>query len=118
LELSVEVKDLKIDDGNVERELGGFVGEVKSHSVKGLAFVGDVTDATRADLGESGIVAFTERQLLAAVATWDWPKQNAAVEGMLHYLSHVEQNPEAVGRLLIFIKSNDEHHDSLVYFEE
>ena len=35
---------------------------------------------------------------------------------MLHYLAHVEQNPDAVERLLAFIHENDAGHDSLSFF--
>jgi hypothetical protein len=54
--------------------------------------------------------------LSSLTATWDWPKQNAVVLGMLHFLAHIEQNPDAVERLLAFISERDPRHDSLTYY--
>ena len=118
LELSVEVKDLKITSGNVERELGGFINEVRSAGILGLAFVGEVDEDIRTRLSGDGISCLTEGELRRVVASWDWPKQNAAIQGMLHYLSHIEQDAEATLRLLRFIKSHDDAHDSLNYLIE
>jgi len=49
------------------------------------------------------------------VSLWDWQKQNNAVQGMLHYIAHVEQDPKAVRRLLEFIKEVDPNHDTLTF---
>lgn len=78
---------------------------------------GDIDDAARGSLMESGVIAITEAELLKTVRTWDWPKQDAAVHGMLHYLAHIEQNVQAVQRLLAFIAETDPSHDSLVSFQ-
>jgi hypothetical protein len=37
---------------------------------------------------------------------------------LLHFLAHVEQKPEAVTRLLKFIKSRDPSHSSLAYLKD
>jgi hypothetical protein len=118
LELSVEVKDLEIGSENVERELGGFATEVKSNRIRGLAFVKSIADGVKTKLFDDyGILSMTELDLLRIVESWDWPKQDLAVQGILHYLSHIEQNPEASVRLLRFIAERDEGHDSLCYLE-
>jgi hypothetical protein len=115
LEVSVEVKDRRISMENVQRELGTFAKKVKYNRVPGLAVVADADANVREHLSESGISVLTLQQLSEDVRNWDWPKQDHAVHGMLHYLAHVEQNVFAVRRLLAFIKKLDERHDSLVY---
>jgi hypothetical protein len=71
----------------------------------------------RQDLEGRGVIAITEQEVLSTVRTWDWRKQDAAVHGMLHYLAHIEQNVQAVNRLLAFISEVDQSHESLVYFQ-
>jgi hypothetical protein len=65
-----------------------------------------------------GVAAQDFQTTLDHVKSWDWQKQDAAVHGLLHFLAHVEQKPEAVTRLLKFIKSRDLSHSSLVYLKE
>lgn len=115
LELSVEVKDLLITASNVHRELGGFLEEVSSRMVPAQVFVADIdTEAAEYLLGR-GVLPFTQDDLMATIERWDWPKQDAATRGVLHYVAHVEQNPGAVKRLLAFLASVDPAHDSLAF---
>lgn len=116
LELSVEVKDFEITSENLESELGDFIQSVTSNRIKGLVIAASATDDGRRDLSGRGLYLITLEDLSHLTAVWDWPKQNAAVLGMLHFLSHVEQNPDAVERLLAFISDKDPRHDSLTYY--
>jgi hypothetical protein len=117
LELSVEVKDFEIKAENLEAELGDFIQSITSNRIMGLAFVASSTEEARRALSDHGLHVMTLDDLLRITGVWDWPKQNAAVLGMLHFLSHVEQNPDAVERLLAFISEKDPRHDSLVYYK-
>lgn len=116
LELSVEVKDLEITLENFEAELGDFIQSVTSNRIKGLVFAASATDEARRALSDRGLHLITLADLSSLTAVWDWPKQNAVVLGMLHFLSHIEQNPDAVERLLAFISVRDPRHDSLTYY--
>jgi hypothetical protein len=116
LELSVEVKDFEITPENLEAELGDFMQSVASNRIKGLVFAASAADGARRELSGRRLYLITLDDLSGLTAVWDWPKQNAAVLGMLHFLSHVEQNPDAVERLLAFISQRDPRHDSLVYY--
>jgi hypothetical protein len=118
LELSVEVKDLKITENNLSRELGTFMSEIASGGIMGMAIVQSIDPIAAEHLRDAKIVPYQEHDLLAAVSAWDWPKQNQAVHRMLHYLAHIEQNPAAVKRLLCFISRIDEEHESLVFLKE
>lgn len=117
LELSVEVKDIRIDADNFGRELSQFANNVRRFGILGLALVFDIDATARQMLTEDGVVAITETEMVKVIRTWDWLKQDAAVHGMLHYLAHIEQNVHAVQRLLTFISEVDPFHDSLVYFQ-
>ena len=118
LEVSAEAKDDPITPKNVEKELGQFLRDVSNHRVQGLAFVRSIDPASRGLLKADGILSITNDELVANVATWDWRKQDAAVHGLLHFVSHVEQNPTGVRRLLDFIRARDKKHDSLAHYIE
>ena len=115
LELSVEVKDLEIKRANLSKELGAFQNQIDGSGILGIALVDKISPKVCDGLLKKGVVAITTADILATVRTWDWPKQNAAVNGMLHFLSHIEQNPKATTRLLAFIREKDPSHDSLTY---
>ena len=116
LELAVEVKDLDVSTDNAEAQLGTFSRQVRAHAVKGLAFLRSISADAEESLKPFGVLCLCEEQLLHQVALWDWKKQDIAVSGVLHYLSHIEQRPEAVQRLLAFIKQEDPRHDALRHF--
>lgn len=116
LELSVEVKDHPLTKDNVAKELGEFLGKVTGDKVMGLAFVLEADDKAKSEMQSHGVDCLTLGNVLWIAGQWDWRKQDAAVHGLLHYLAHVEQNPDAVERLLEFIKQKDSSHDSLAYY--
>ena len=116
LEVSVEVKDDPITTKNFATELGQFLRDVANHRVQGLAIVKSIDGTSREMLSAKGVHAVSEDELLRTVEKWDWRKQDAAVNGFLHFVAHVEQNPRAVRRLLDFIKARDPSHDSLAYY--
>lgn len=115
LELSIEVKDYAITDDNVQKELGEFLTKVATNKILGVIFVRDVLGTAMNKILKAGAHAITEARLLEEVGRWDWPKQNSAVLGLFHYLSHVEQEPNSVRRLLEFVRKLDSTHDCLAY---
>jgi len=115
LEVSVEVKDIFIAENNVERELGNFRNQVKELETQGIAFVRDMEHDVRTELENQGIICITQAEALGIIQAWDWVKQNAALQGLLHYVAHIEQNTKATNRLLAFIKLHDLDHDALAY---
>lgn len=115
LELSIEVKDLTITDANYSSQLSGLISNINGSDVIGIAFVRDIDDGGFCALDSLGIAVLTQDDLLTIISYWDWQKQNNAVQSMLHYLSHIEQDPKAVDRLLSFIKGKDPDHDSLEF---
>ena len=118
LETSTEVKDISITAQRFEKELGEFCRKCAGNSTRGIAFVLDADEQAIETIASYGVNLITQATLLYLISFWDWPKQDAAVQGVLHFLSHIEQDPNAVKRLLTFINQIAENHDSLVYFTE
>jgi hypothetical protein len=116
LELTVEVKDHPLTKDNVTKEMGEFLDKVAKNRVLGLAFVASADQHALDEMKKHGAACVTRENALWELARWDWRKQDAAVHGLLHYLAHVEQNPDAVVRLLTFIRGKDSTHDALAYF--
>jgi hypothetical protein len=117
LELSVEVKDMHIDASNVTREIGTFSKKASANKIRGIVFAYSVDGQVRSQLEGDNVFSLTMHELAGQVDLWDWEKQDAAVQGMLHYIAHVEQDADATTRLLEFISSVDPGHDSLAYFQ-
>ena len=115
LELSAEVKDLQITATNVNSELGNFATKVADGAVNGIAFAVSFDDQARKELLNADVTPFAQNEMVTLVDLWDWPKQDRAMQGILHYLSHIEQNPDATNRLLAFSAAHDERHSSLAY---
>lgn len=115
LELSVEVKDFEITQNNFDKELGEFCRNCQGNKVVGVVFAEKITDTAKKVISDYGVRAITQSEILYLASFWDWQKQNAAVQAILHYISHVEQNPSAVERMLSFIYGIDSSYDSLVY---
>jgi hypothetical protein len=118
LELAIEVKDQPIVEANLDTELGDFLQKVQSNHVMGLAFVRSAEPAAVARFAEAGAACLTAEIVQSIVTTWDWQKQDIAVNATLHFLAHIEQNPDATRRLLLFIKSLDPQHESLHFLVE
>ena len=117
LEFSAEVKDLVVTSDNVNEAFGDFIDLVAGYDAAAIAFVKEGSDEARSFLEESGVEVITQQRLLEIVGTWDWPKQDAAVQGVLHFLAHVEQSPPAYQRLLQFVKRHNPTYDALVYLK-
>jgi len=118
LEVSVEVKDHPLTGKNISNELGEFLAKVAANKVQGLAFVLSADVDAVAEAARQSTACITRSELLHILERWDWRKQDAAMHGVLHYLAHVEQNPDAVNRLLGFVAKHDPNHDSLAYYGE
>lgn len=115
LEIAVEVKDMTIDLGNVNQQLGRFKQQVDSRGILGLVIAREVAPDAVADLKSRGVLTLSDSMLKDQVALWDLRKETIALAGMLHYLSHIEQRPQAVSRLLTFVQRHDPRHESLRY---
>ena len=117
LEVTVEVKDMALTGVNTLSEVGEFLLKVVENRVMGVVIVASADDEAIDIVRSHTAVTLTLADILDAVSRWDWRKQEAAVQGLLHFLAHVEQNPDAVSRLLAFIRDADPSHESLLHLE-
>ena len=115
LMISVEVKDRDITADNVRGQLGQMLDLVESSTAVPIAICRAVSDDARAVLESDGVRVLDDDDLLSELQQWDYHKENRAVQGMLHYLANVEENPDAVQRLLRFIETVDEDNRALVH---
>lgn len=118
LMISVEVKDRDIDASNVNEELGTMVGVAENTTSIAIAICRQITDGARDTLEESEVRVFDDDDLAEQLRTWDYHKQDRAVQGMVHFLANIEENPEAVQRLLRFIEDIDPENTSLVHLSD
>jgi hypothetical protein len=116
VELSVEVKDRDITSDNWRRELGTFRKNVLRGDILGVALVRRITNKAQAEIETDRLIVMTQADLLEEVHRWDWPKQDGALRDLIHYLAHIEQNPESIKRIQRFIHRHDPEHDILRNF--
>jgi len=116
VEMSIEVKDFNIVDSQFQKQLGTFTQDVIESGIHGVVVAQRVSPEVRERLEDADIIVRTQNDLLRDVGFWDWPKQDAAVRGLFHYLAHVEQDGDAVERLQWFILNLDPEHDVLQGF--
>ncbi|MUV87810.1 hypothetical protein GJ631_14930 [Natronomonas sp. CBA1123] len=118
LMISVEVKDLVIDGTNVDSQLGTMMDVAQNTTSIAIAICRRVTDDARETLEEAGVRVLDDEDLDERLATWDYHKQNRAVQGMIHFLTNIEENPEATQRLLEFIAEVDSENRSVIHLSE
>lgn len=118
VEFTAEVKDLVVTEDAFGKELEAFVGEVERSNLRGIVVARDVDEAVEAMLDERGVYLLTQADLLDQLDLWDYAKQDVALYGLLHYLSHVERSQGATQRLLRFVEERDPDHPSLTHLQE
>jgi hypothetical protein len=116
LEISVEVKDHAITPDNIS-VIQPFLREVENTKVQGIVFAKSIHEDALPAIAVAGAVPMSEESLLKAVALWDWQKQNIALHGLLHFLSHIEQTPDGVRRLLEFMREKEPDHESVSFLD-
>lgn len=117
LMISVEVKDLRIDDSNFQSQLGTMIQVAENTTAVAIAICQHVSDEARSVLEENGVRILDDDDLCTRVETWDYHKQNRAVQGMIHFFAHIEENPVGTQRLLSFLQDVDPENRALVHLE-
>jgi hypothetical protein len=115
LMISVEVKDLAIDSANVASQLGTMTKVAENTTAIAIAICGSVSDEARETLEDNGVEVIDDEDLEKRLATWDYHKQNRALQGMIHFLTNIEENPDATQRLLKFIEVVDPENEALAH---
>lgn len=117
LMLSVEVKDLIVDSSNVHSELGSMMELARRTNVVVVAMCKEVGDGAAETLREAGVEVIDDDDLERELDRWDYHKQNRAVQGMIHFMGNIEEDPAAVQRLLRFIEDVDPENPALAHLE-
>lgn len=113
LMISVEVKDRVIDASNVRAELGTMMKVAQNTTAVAIAICTEVSVDARQTLEKTGVRVLDDDDLDRRLQTWDYHKQNRALHGMLHFFANIEENPDAVQRLLRFISTVDPDNRAL-----
>lgn len=113
LMISVEVKDRVIDASNVRAELGTMMKVAQNTTTVAIAICTEVSVEARQKLEKTGVRVLDDDDLDRRLQTWDYHKQNRALHGMLHFFANIEENPDAVQRLLRFISAVDPDNRAL-----
>lgn len=102
LELSVEVKDMPIDEDNIH-QFDQFVKHLNMWpNCTAVALALTFTEEAVKWLLERDILAFDRGRMESNVVYWDLPKQRLAVQEFLHYLAVVQRNPKLLQRFKDF----------------
>ena len=101
----MEVKDHDFRDGQIESEFGEYMSRLAQLGAQGIAIVGSADASSRKALAQRGIRVLAVSDMSEIVALWDWHKQESALQGLLHFVANVEQNPDAVRRLQDFMRT-------------
>lgn len=113
LMISVEVKDRVIDASNVRAELGTMMKVAQNTTAVAIAICTEVSVEARQTLEKAGVRVLDDGDLDQRLQTWDYHKQNRALHGMLHFFANIEENPDAVQRLLRFVSTVDPDNRAL-----
>jgi len=115
LMISVEVKDLVIDSSNVQSELGTVMQVARNTTAIAIAICRVVRPDAREALESSNVRVLDDEDLERRLQFWDYHKQNRALQGMIHFLTNIEENPEATQRLLRFVEDVDPGNAALAH---
>jgi len=118
LMISVEVKDKHIDSSNVNSEFEAMMDLAERTDVVVIGICQSVSSDAAEVLADSGVEIITDDDLVEEMALWDYHKQNRALQGMVHFLSSIEEDPAAVQRLLQFVQDVDPENTALAHHSE
>lgn len=103
LAVTFEVKDFHLSEENANNEIGEFKATIDQTNVLGVVICGSHTATLEASLGCSALRLLSLASMISLVRMWDVAKQQAAVNGVIHFLANIEQSAEATERLASFI---------------
>lgn len=116
--ISIEAKDRVIESEDIASELATMVNLADESTVISIAICQEVSDDARRELEEEGVKVITDDDLEIQMRTWDYHKQNLALQGMVHYLEDIERNPTAAQRLLRFVEEIDPENTALAHLHD
>jgi len=113
--ISIEAKDRVITTSDIDSELATMINLASESTAISIAICREVEEDARQELKEEDVRVITDDDLEIQMRTWDYHKQNLALQGMIHYLEDIERNPKATQRLLQFIEEVDPENTALAH---
>lgn len=96
-ELAAEVKDLAIDELNVDAQLGPFLEDIAmAPNATAVVICRSITSSAREAIESRNVTVLTVSDLARTVAVWDLPKQEEALRGTDYYLGRIQKSQVAV----------------------
>lgn len=97
VELAAEVKDLVIDEDNLEDQLGDFlVAVAEIPDATAIVFAAGFSDEAREALAAQNVVALDRGEMATIAAVWDFPKQAEAMGALIYFLARIQNRPQLV----------------------
>jgi len=118
LMISIEAKDQVINESNIDTELGTMITLAEESTTISVAVCRTVEPNARETLQKADVKVITDADLTIQLRTWDYHKQNVALQGMVHFLEHIEENPTATRRLLRFVENIDSNNSALAHLDD
>lgn len=107
-ELAAEVKDMELNESNVEDQLGGFLEDLAAApNATAVVVCKNITDDGRAIIEKRNITVLTVSDLIRTVSVWDLPKQQEALRGVDYYLGRIQKSKAALNHFRSFLEGNN-----------
>ena len=106
LALSVEVKDMDIDDSDVS-QFDQFIKQLQRWpNCTSVVLANSFSDYAQEYLLENSILVFDRPRMSSNVSYWDVPKQKMAVQEFYYYLKVVQNNARLLSRFEEFCRNS------------
>ncbi|MHA7285114.1 hypothetical protein ACX80I_02460 [Arthrobacter sp. MDT3-44] len=111
-ELAAEVKDLDLDESNVDTQLGAFLEDIATApNATAVVICRSIAPTARELVETRNVTVLTVEDLARTVAVWDLPKQQEALRGIDYYLGRIQRSPEAKQFFRSWLLQNDLESD-------
>lgn len=108
VELAAEVKDLTVNEENLDEQLGDFLVEVAEiPDATAIVFAAGFSEEAREALASQNVIALDRKEMAAIAAVWDLPKQAEAMGALCYYLARIQNRPQLVRQVRPFCAEHD-----------
>lgn len=102
-EFVCEVKDVDLIASNTKSQLQQFANRVTQRKLKGIVVCRSADDDAHFWMASYNLLVITEEDLLLQLKFWDTAKLDVALNGLVHYLVHIERTKKGSDTLKNFI---------------
>lgn len=106
-ELAAEVKDLDLNESNVDVQLNDFLEDIaEAPNATAVVICRSISDTAREQIEARNVTVLTVKDLARTVAVWDLPKQQDALRGVDYFLGRIQKSTPAVGYFRNWLSEN------------